>query len=185
MFSTGYMEILLTFLLYASENNNKRTITVTVRGPFTVQTDKLSITGKVFKPVDIESERLTITGRDFPPVDIHTEELTITGRVFSPMTLQTEKLTITGKVFNPISIKTQELMITGKAVMTVPLLFDELYILQGKGVNPRREMLIDSLGEYIARSRFKGISGIGAVVQPDIKEFLKKIGLDWEDKDKI
>jgi len=74
------------------------------------------------------------------------------------------------------------LMITGKAVMTIPLLFDELYVLQGKGSNPRREMLIDSLGEYIARSRFKGSDNLGAVVQPNIKEFLKVAGLDWEDK---
>jgi len=77
------------------------------------------------------------------------------------------------------------LMITGKAVMTIPLLFDELYVILGKGINPRREMLIDSLGEYIARSRFKGPDKLGAVVQPDIKEFLKKARLEWEDKEKL
>ena len=77
------------------------------------------------------------------------------------------------------------LMITGKAVMTIPLLFDELYVLTGKGTNPRREMFIDSLGEFIARSRYKGSDKLGAVVQPDIKEFLKKAGLEWEDKNKL
>ena len=77
------------------------------------------------------------------------------------------------------------LMITGKAVMTIPLLFDELYVLQGKGTNPRREMWIDSLGEYIARSRFKGANNLGAVVSPDIKEFLKIAGLNWEDKARL
>ena len=78
------------------------------------------------------------------------------------------------------------LMITGKAVMTIPLLFDELYVLIGKGKNPRREMLIDSLGEYIARSRYKGASeDIKGIVQPNVKEFLRKAGLVWEDKDKL
>jgi hypothetical protein len=78
------------------------------------------------------------------------------------------------------------LMITGKAVITIPLLFDELYVIQGKGKNPRREMLIDSLGEYIARSRFKGAdSKIGSIVQPNIKEFLKKVGLEWQDKPRL
>lgn len=77
------------------------------------------------------------------------------------------------------------LMITGKAVMTIPLLFDELYVLQGTGENPNRKMMIDSLGKYIARSRYKGPDKLGSTVQPDIKEFLKKAGLEWEDKPKL
>jgi len=77
------------------------------------------------------------------------------------------------------------LMITGKAVMTIPLLFDELYVLRGKGTNPRREMLIDSLGKYVARSRFKGPDKLGAVIQPDIKALLKQAGLEWQDKEKL
>jgi len=77
------------------------------------------------------------------------------------------------------------IMITGKAVMTIPLLFDELYVIQGKGTNPRREMLIDSLGEYIARSRLKGGGKLSAIEPPDIKALLKKAGLHWEDKAKL
>lgn len=77
------------------------------------------------------------------------------------------------------------LMITGKAVMTIPLLFDELYVLIGKGNNPRREMLIDSLGEYVARSRYKGPDKLGAIVEPNIREFLKRAGLNWQDKPKL
>lgn len=77
------------------------------------------------------------------------------------------------------------LMITGKAVMTIPLLFDELYVLTGRGDNPRRKMKTDSLGEYIARSRLKGGGKLLAEEEPDIKNLLKKVGLSWEDKPKL
>jgi len=80
---------------------------------------------------------------------------------------------------------THRLHITGQAVITVPLLFDELYVLIGKGVNPRRKMLIDSLGEYIARSRLKGGDKLVAEEEPDIKGLLKKVGLNWEDKARL
>ncbi len=77
---------------------------------------------------------------------------------------------------------------TGQAVVTIPLLFDEIYVITGKtgreGVN--REMLIDSVGEYIARSRLrmKGIP-LDATEPPDLKAILKKAGFDCEDKPKL
>lgn len=74
---------------------------------------------------------------------------------------------------------------TGQAVVTIPLLFDEIYVIVGKeqrGREPKREMLIDSLGTYIARSRLKANGKLDAVEPPDIKALLKKIGLDWADK---
>lgn len=77
---------------------------------------------------------------------------------------------------------------TGQAVVTIPLLFDEVYVLIGKGSHgrdPKREMLIDSLGEYIARSRLKANGLLNAVEPPDIKALLKKIGLDWRDKPRL
>lgn len=77
------------------------------------------------------------------------------------------------------------LMITGKAVMTIPLLFDELYVLKGSGQTPRREMLVDSLGTYIARSRYKASVDTRGFIDPDFKAFFKKVGLDWEDKERI
>jgi len=77
------------------------------------------------------------------------------------------------------------LYVTGQAVVTVPLLFDELYVLIGKGNPPRREMLIDSLGQYIARSRLKADGRLDAVEEPNIKKLLKKAGLHWEDKPKL
>ena len=77
------------------------------------------------------------------------------------------------------------LHITGQAVVTVPLLFDELYVLIGKGNPPRREMLIDSLGTYVARSRLKADGKLSSSEEPNIKKLLKKAGLDWEDKPRL
>lgn len=77
---------------------------------------------------------------------------------------------------------------TGQAVVTIPLLFDEIYVITGKdsrGREPKREMLIDSLGEYIARSRLKANGLLNATEPPDIKALLKKIGLDWGDKPRL
>jgi len=77
---------------------------------------------------------------------------------------------------------------TGQAVVTIPLLFDEIYVITGKGGGgrePRREMLIDSLGEYIARSRLKANGKLNAVEPPDIRALLKKVGLDWKDKPRL
>ena len=77
---------------------------------------------------------------------------------------------------------------TGQAVVTIPLLFDEIYVLtgeDGRGRDPKRKMLIDSLGTYIARSRLKGNGKLDAVEEPDIKKLLKKAGLNWSDKPKL
>lgn len=80
---------------------------------------------------------------------------------------------------------THRLYITGQAVMTIPLLFDELYVIIGSGVKPRRKMLVDSLGDYLARSRLKEDGKLLAEEEPDIKGLLKKVGLEWEDKPKL
>lgn len=76
---------------------------------------------------------------------------------------------------------------TGQAVVTIPLLFDEIYVLTGKQGHdgPKREMLIDSLGEYIARSRLKMNGLLDAVEPPDIKALLKKVGFSYADKPKL
>ena len=77
---------------------------------------------------------------------------------------------------------------TGDAVVTLPLLFDELYVIVGKdghGREPKREMLIDSLGKYIARSRLKEKGLLEAVEPPDIKKILRKTGFSCEDKPRL
>lgn len=72
----------------------------------------------------------------------------------------------------------------GQSVITIPLLFDEIYVLIGEEgrTGPKRKMLIDSLGTYVARSRLKANGKLDSVEEPDIKGILKKIGLDWSDK---
>jgi hypothetical protein len=77
------------------------------------------------------------------------------------------------------------LNITGNAVLTIPLQFDELYVLLGTGSPIKREMLIESQGKYIARSRLKSLGKLSNKEEPDIKKLLKKIGLDWQDKPKL
>lgn len=77
---------------------------------------------------------------------------------------------------------------TGQAVITIPLLFDEIYVLtgdDGRGRAPKRKMLIDSLGTYIARSRLKANGKLDAVEEPDIKKILKKVGFDISDKPRL
>jgi len=77
---------------------------------------------------------------------------------------------------------------TGQAVVTIPLLFDEIYVITGKSGREgvQREMLIDSVGEYVARSRLrmKGID-LKPTELPDLKAILRKAGFDCEDKPKI
>lgn len=76
---------------------------------------------------------------------------------------------------------------TGQAVVTIPLLFDEIYVIIGEEgrEGPKRKMLIDSLGTYIARSRLKMKGLLNSVEEPDIKSLLKKAGFSTEDKPKI
>jgi hypothetical protein len=76
---------------------------------------------------------------------------------------------------------------TGQAVVTIPLLFDEIYVITGKRISGevKREMLIDSLGEYVARSRLKANGLLNAIEPPDIKALLKKAGFNYEDKPRL
>ena len=89
----------------------------------------------------------------------------------------------------PIKVNKYRLSITGNALVTIPLQFDELYVLIGKstsvGSKVKRDLLIDSQGKYIARSRLKSMNKLNELEEPDIKKLLKKIGLNWEDKPKL
>ena len=80
---------------------------------------------------------------------------------------------------------TQRFYTTGQAVITIPLLFDEIYVLRGKGEGPKRTLLIDSLGEYVARSRLKANGKLDSTEPPDIKALLKKVGFSDADKPKL
>jgi hypothetical protein len=75
----------------------------------------------------------------------------------------------------------------GQAATTIPLLFDEIYVLQTKESSDGlvHELLIESQGKFTARSRLKSNGKLNAVEPANIKELLKKIGLTWEDKPKL
>ncbi|MBU2249324.1 MAG: ATP-binding protein [Gammaproteobacteria bacterium] len=80
---------------------------------------------------------------------------------------------------------TYRLYTIGQAVVTVPLLFDEVYVLRGKGSPPKRYIVTDALGEFIARSRLKRNGKLEAEEPPDIKALLKKAGFSHEDKPRL
>jgi hypothetical protein len=82
---------------------------------------------------------------------------------------------------------TYRFLTIGKAVITMPLLFDEVYVLRtDEGPNGlERYLLTEAQGEFQARSRLKG-SGVLSVKEPaDIKAILKKVGMSDEDKPRL
>jgi hypothetical protein len=76
---------------------------------------------------------------------------------------------------------------TGQAMVTIPMQFDELYVIVGKETSSGivRKLLTDAQGTYMARSRLRADGKLDAEEEPDIKKMLKKIGIKWEDKPKL
>jgi hypothetical protein len=78
---------------------------------------------------------------------------------------------------------TNRFLTIGKAVVTIPLLFDEVYVLKtietARGLE--RVLLTEAQGEFVARSRLKGAGALNVEEPADIKALLKKIGLPCED----
>jgi hypothetical protein len=74
-------------------------------------------------------------------------------------------------------------MTIGQAAVTIPLMFDEIYVLKVEG--RERLLLLDEQGQYIARSRLKSNGKLNNEEPANIKELLKKIGLEWEDKARL
>jgi hypothetical protein len=73
---------------------------------------------------------------------------------------------------------------TGQAMVSIPLQFDELYVLKTKRIpgGLERILLVESQGDYIARSRLKSDGHLNSEEPADVKALLKKLGLDYEDK---
>lgn len=78
-------------------------------------------------------------------------------------------------------------MATGQAVVTIPLQFDEIYVLDTEETSNglKRKLIVEAQGKYLARSRLKAEGKLNDMEDADIKKLLKKIGLDWEDKPKL
>lgn len=72
----------------------------------------------------------------------------------------------------------------GKAASFIPLMFSEIYIVVRKETSRglEQELLINSTGEYIARSKLCSDGLLKDKEPPDIKAILKKIGMSTADK---
>ncbi len=99
-----------------------------------------------------------------------------------------EKLLAVDKKTQIKTIETTYRFLTiGKAVVTIPLLFDELYVMRTKerAIGLERYIVTEAQGEFQARSRLKG-SGMLNIEEPaDIKSLLRKIGMSDEDKPRL
>lgn len=75
----------------------------------------------------------------------------------------------------------------GKAVITIPLQFDEVYVLQTeqRSNGLERYLLTEAQGEYQARSRLNGEGKLLTKEPADIKALLRKVGFDSEDKPRL
>lgn len=78
------------------------------------------------------------------------------------------------------------LMTTGQGVTTVPLLFDEIYVMDPKSAPPPAgvtyRILTAATGAHLARTRLKGLS---SYEEPDICKLLAKAGYSITDKRKM
>jgi hypothetical protein len=75
----------------------------------------------------------------------------------------------------------------GQASVTIPLMFDEIYVLQTSPSSEglKRTLLLESQGKYLARSRLRANGKLDTVEPANIKHLLKKIGMPYEDKPKL
>lgn len=76
------------------------------------------------------------------------------------------------------------LMTTGKGAITLPLLFDEIWVTRTKeGPNGSKyQILTQSTDLYLARSRLAKGGLLNAIEDPDMKAMMKKVGLPTNDK---
>lgn len=75
-------------------------------------------------------------------------------------------------------------MTTGQGAVIIPLLFDEMWVMDPKkspdGVAYR--ILTKSTGVHVARSRLAADGKLDVYEEPDLKKMLKKVGLPTKDK---
>jgi len=75
-------------------------------------------------------------------------------------------------------------MVTGKAAITIPLLFDEIWVMDPKSTAQGMEyrILTKATGRHLARSRMAELGLLDTHEKPDIKAMLKKCKQPFEDK---
>ena len=88
------------------------------------------------------------------------------------------------KTGEPIKDTKYRFLTTGRAAVTIPLQFDELYVLLSTTTSSglKRYLVTEAQGKYIARSRLKAGGKLNVKEEPNIKGILTKIGLNWKDK---
>jgi len=76
-------------------------------------------------------------------------------------------------------------MTTGQGMVTIPLLFDEIYVTSPKETSSGVEyrLLTKSTGTFLARSRLAADGLLDTYEKPDIKNILKKVGREYKDKE--
>ena len=75
-------------------------------------------------------------------------------------------------------------MVTGKAAITIPILFDEIYVMDPKGTasGVKYQILTQSTGRHLARSRMAKKGLLDTYEEPNIKKMLAKCGFPTTDK---
>jgi hypothetical protein len=78
-------------------------------------------------------------------------------------------------------------LMTGKGAITIPLLFDEIWVLDNKETSRGLEYFItlQSTGMLLARSRLAGTGKLDKIEPTNLRSIFKKAGLDYEDKASI
>lgn len=82
---------------------------------------------------------------------------------------------------------TYRFLTTGQGMQTIPLLFDELYVLVTKktGQEIKYQLLTQPTGVYLCRSRLAGDGKLSAIEEPNIKALMQKAGVPLNDKPKL
>jgi hypothetical protein len=88
-------------------------------------------------------------------------------------------------VEDPVEGAVYRFMTTGQGMVTIPLMFDEIYVMSPKQTSSGIEyrMLTNSTGKYVARSRLCSNGKLDAYEKPDISNILKKVGYDYKRKE--
>jgi hypothetical protein len=128
-----------------------------------------------------EAPRFT---KDYTP-----QKIAIRNHIYSMLSLPCDFI-LTGHlklVEDPDKGSIFRFMTTGQGAVTIPLLFDEIYIATAKGKADRTNysFLTQSTELYMARSRLAGEGKLSKYEDPDIKKILKKAGLPTKDKPKL
>ncbi len=85
------------------------------------------------------------------------------------------------------NIVARRFLMTGKGAITVPLLFDEIWVLENKETSRGLEYytVLQSTGMLLARSRLAGTGKLNATEPTNLRNIFKKAGLNVEDKPAI